>query len=217
MPEELRAAARELQEQCQCQGVKIGWTAPQNLHFTLKFLGDTDAEAMPRLTQVAEEVARSCPAHEVTVATVGAFPSPRQPRVLWVGCTTGAEQLGQLGTRLDQALAQAGLGPGERRGFVPHLTLGRVRGGHDFAELAAHLERLADSVLGDMPVDHFALMQSNLRPGQPPLYVELARLDLPPDEGRGQPGQGLDLLRGQAGSACNLAEGRDGCGRRQGQ
>jgi len=178
LPDEIRAAARELQQECACDEIKIGWTRPQNMHFTLKFLGDTPENRVPKLAEVAEQVAQSCPVHRVTVATVGAFPHTRRPRVIWLGCTDGAAELGHLGTELDRALAQAKLSRREKRDFVPHLTLGRVRGGHNFSELTAQLDRLADRVVGPMPVDHFVLMRSDLQPGQPPVYTELARLDL---------------------------------------
>ncbi len=178
LPDELRTAACELQQECACPDVKIGWTRPQNMHFTLKFLGDIPADRVAKLVEVAAEVAQLRPAHCVTVGTVGAFPNKRRPRVIWIGCTEGADELGRLGTDLDRALAQAKLSQRERRDFVPHLTLGRVRGGRDFGELTTALDRLADRTVGEMVVDHFTLMRSDLQAGQPPVYTELGRFEL---------------------------------------
>ena len=178
LPEELRTAAAELQQECACPSIKIGWTIPQNMHFTLKFLGDTPEGRISKLAQVAGEVAHSHPVHRLTVATVGAFPNKGRPRVIWIGCTAGADELGRLGTNLEGALAQAKLSQRERRDFVPHLTLGRVRGGHDFTELGTMLDRLADRTVGEMAVDHFLLMRSDLQAGQPPVYTELERFEL---------------------------------------
>ncbi len=177
-PEEIRQQAQQIQEQCDCPGLKIGWVAPDRMHFTLRFLGDTSQDCLPQLAEIAGQVARSHPAHRITVAGIGAFPNIHRPRIIWVGCSAGAEQLTALGTELDQALTEAKLAEPEKRDFTPHLTLGRVRKGYDFDELTASLEELGDRVLGQMPVDHFVLMHSDLLPGQAPVYKELNRFEL---------------------------------------
>ncbi len=177
-PEEIKQQARQIQKQCDCPGLKIGWVGPDRMHFTLKFLGDTPEDQLSQLSEVACRVAQSHPAHQVTVAGAGAFPNIRRPRIIWVGCSAGAEQLIALGTELDQALTEAKLAEPEKRDFTPHLTLGRVRKGCDFDELTASLEKLSDRVLGQMPVDHFVLMRSDLQPGQAPVYTELNRFEL---------------------------------------
>jgi len=177
-PEEIKQQAKQIQKQCDCPGLKIGWVGPDRMHFTLKFLGDTPQDQVPQLAEVAQRVARSHSAHQITVAGVGAFPNIRRPRIIWVGCSAGVEQLTALGTELDQALTEAKLAESEKRGFVPHLTLGRVRRGYNFDELTASLEELGDRVLGQMPVDHFVLMHSDLQPGQAPVYAELNRFKI---------------------------------------
>ncbi len=177
-PEEIKQQAQQIQEQCDCPNVKIGWVGPDRMHFTLKFLGDTPQDQVSQLSEVAQKVARSHPVHQITVAGVGAFPNIRRPRIIWVGCSTGAQQLTALGTELDQALTEARLAKPEKRGFVPHLTLGRVRKGYNFDELAASLEKLGDRILGQMPVDHFVLMHSDLQPGRAPVYTEIDRFKI---------------------------------------
>ena len=172
-PEEIKQQAQQIQRQCDCPNVKIGWVGPDRMHFTLKFLGDTPRDQVPQLAEVARRVARLHPVHQVTVAGVGAFPNIRRPRIIWVGCSAEAGELTALGTELDQALAQAKLAKPENRGFVPHLTLGRVRKGYNFDELTASLEALGDCILGQMPVNHFVLMHSDLQPGRAPVYTEL--------------------------------------------
>jgi len=177
-PEEIKQQAQQIQEQCDCPGLKIGWVGPDRMHFTLKFLGDTPEDQLSQLSEVACRVAQSHPAHQITVAGVGAFPNIRRPRIIWVGCSAGTEQLTALGTELDQALTEARLAEPEKRDFTPHLTLGRVRKGYDFDKLTASLEELGDRVLGQMIVDHFVLMHSDLQPGRAPVYTELSRFKL---------------------------------------
>jgi len=184
-PEEIKQQAQQIQKQCDCPGLKIGWVGPEQMHFTLKFLGDTPQDRLPKLAEVAQKMAQSHPPHQVTVAGAGAFPNIRRPRIIWVGCSAGAEQLTALGTELDQALTEARLAEPEKRGFTPHLTLGRVRKGHNFDELTSSLEELGDRVLGQMPVDHFVLMHSDLQPGRAPVYTELNRFKLGKSEDDG--------------------------------
>ena len=177
-PEEIKQQAQQIQEQCDCPGLKISWVGPDRMHFTLKFLGDTPQAQVSQLAEVARRVAQLHPPHQVTVAGAGAFPNIHRPRIIWVGCSTGTQQLAALGTELDQALTEAKLAEPEQRDFVPHLTLGRVRQGRNFDELTASLEELGDRILGQMPVDHFVLMHSDLQPGRAPVYTELNRFKL---------------------------------------
>ena len=176
--EEIKQQAQQIQEQCDCPDLKIGWVGPDRMHFTLIFLGDTPQARVSQLAEVARRAAQLHPPHQVTVAGAGAFPNFRRPRIIWVGCTTGAQQLTALGTELDHALTEAKLAKPEKRGFTPHLTLGRVRKGHNFNELTSSLKELSDCVLGQMPVDHFVLMHCDLQPGRPEIYTELNRFEI---------------------------------------
>lgn len=178
LPDRIRTGAKQLQQNLTCRGVNIGWVQPENLHFTLKFLGEVPTGQVARLADVAEQVAHSLPVHHITVAGVDAFPNVRRPRIIWIGCTEGDQQLRRLGTDLDSALAQAELSEAEKQDFIPHITIGRVRKGRNFDQLTAELEHLAGSAIGQMSVDHFVLMRSDLQPSGPPKYTELARCEL---------------------------------------
>jgi len=81
-PEEIKRQAQQIQSQCDCPNVKIGWVGPDRMHFTLKFLGDTPEEHVPQLAEVAREVAQLHSAHQLTVAGVGAFPNIHRPRII---------------------------------------------------------------------------------------------------------------------------------------
>lgn len=171
--EEAVAAQQELY----FRDVELKWVEPQNLHFTLKFLGDTPEERIPALAQVARAVAARTAPFEVKVQRLGYFPEGRRPQVIWAGCTVGGEEFAALGRELDAALAAAGLAEADRRPFVPHLTLGRVRGGRNLRELAEALAANAERELGAMRVERFLLMQSELR-REGPVYAEVGRFEL---------------------------------------
>lgn len=107
-------------------------------HLTLCFLGEVAADRTDGISSRLEKVARESAPFVLRLEGVGAFPSAARPRVVWVGVTTGREEIGDLARRVRTALAEvAGAPEGE---FVPHLTLFRVRSPRD---RAAALELLA--------------------------------------------------------------------------
>jgi 2'-5' RNA ligase len=108
--------------------------------------------------------------------SVGAFPQPARPRVVWAGVAEGAAELKDLQGRVDRELAREGFAS-DRRPFVPHVTLFRVRSAAD-AERARRLVRdLAELELGRGTVREVELKESVLTP-QRAIHRSLARVAL---------------------------------------
>jgi 2'-5' RNA ligase len=155
----------------------VGWTRPEHLHLTLRFLGETPADRIPELHEraggIARELANMGANLELTLAGLGAFPSLREPRVLWLG-VVGADlaRLAGLAEALDAAAVQLGF-PAEARPFRPHLTLGRVRSQRGGADLARALRTEAERE--SPPVEwvarEFRLMESRPGPGGSEYHV----------------------------------------------
>src|SRR5690242_19950978 len=128
LPEEIKAELRRQQAaiRAACAGTsrdrEIGWTRPEGVHLTLKFLGETD-----QVNQVIEAVGALGPFEKfsVEVKGFGFFPDARRPRVLWTGLEA-PDGLKELAGRVERAVEKLGFAP-ERRGFTPHLTLARFR------------------------------------------------------------------------------------------
>src|SRR2546430_5286414 len=104
----------------------VAWVAPENLHLTLKFLGQVREARTAELVAAIAQATSGFAAFEATVAGLGAFPTPTRPRVIWAGVGRGADALVGLAGRVDEALAALGF-EREPRPFSPHATLGRVR------------------------------------------------------------------------------------------
>jgi 2'-5' RNA ligase len=143
----------------------VRWVRPEGIHLTLKFLGDTPAA---QVAQIAEAMCAACEGHAlfaISVGGMGCFPNVRRPRVLWVGVEEPTGALSRLQADVERALQPLGY-PRERRGFSPHLTLGRIRGrDRDAVEaLGAYVAR-ARVRLGAMEVDEVHLIRSELLPG----------------------------------------------------
>lgn len=115
-----RDAMRDLED-------RVRWTRLENVHLTLKFLGEVSDEKLKQVSAALREVCASHTPFDASLASIGAFPSERRARVVWAGTGAGSEELGVLAADVEAALESLGFGR-EGRAFVPHATLGRVRG-----------------------------------------------------------------------------------------
>jgi len=138
----------------------ITWTRPEQLHLTLRFLGDVPVALLePLATRLA---AVRVEPFILPVAGVGSFPPKRSPHVLWCGVGRGHTRLHQLRQRLDDAILGAGLNP-DLRTFSPHITLARC--GDTSAEAAGQwLQAQQDFEAPPFRVASFNLYASELTP-----------------------------------------------------
>ena len=106
----------------------ISWVKSENLHFTLKFLGDTPVAVVPEIAAALGEICSRYEPVRAKISGSGVFPNEKRPRVLWLGCQVETASLGELAAEIDAACGRFGFQP-EARAFAPHLTIGRVREG----------------------------------------------------------------------------------------
>ncbi len=157
-------------------GPNVKWVEPENLHWTLQFLGDLKDEEIAEVCRRVQKVVADIEAFSITAAGVGAFPKPDRPRVLWLGADEGAESFCQLQAAIEQNLEGMGF-RGENRRFMPHLTLGRVGPADNHAALGEGLSALGDLRGGQMFVDEVTIYESEAQRSGPK-YVPLAHLRL---------------------------------------
>ena len=156
---------------------QVKWVEAENLHLSLKFLGDTPSDLVPRMTDVACEVAGRHPAFPFLLRGVGAFPNAQAPRVIWIGLAAGRDPLAALADDLDAALEYAAVARRETRPFEAHLTLGRVKLPEHNDALARTIAGANELEAGRVQCNHFLLMRSELsRRG--PTYSVLRQFDL---------------------------------------
>jgi 2'-5' RNA ligase len=158
----------------------VAWTARDNVHLTLKFLGEVEGGRLEALGEALAPAAASCPSFSLAIERLGAFPSLSRPRVLWAGVGEGAGAAGALAGLVDAALAPLGFPP-ETRPFSAHVTLGRVRTPRADRPLAEALDR--GGAFGRQPVNRVSLMRSELSP-RGARYTELAGFPLGPEATR---------------------------------
>lgn len=153
LPDEVKRHMVELQGEV--QGVR--WVPTEQMHLTLRFLGDTGEATLQRLCD--ELVAVAFAPFTFDAAGTGCFPSRKKPRVLWAGVSAG-EELTRLQHEIEQRVQALGFEP-ENKPFHPHITLGRCKAA-DPGHVSRFLDRNRDRQLGSVAVTSFSLFSSTL-------------------------------------------------------
>lgn len=126
LPEAVTETLSAIQEKLKPGNSGIIWTKPQNLHLTVKFLGEISKDKLEKIKGIAEETARATPVFRLKLEKLGAFPCPRASRIIWAGSEQAPAALKQLAANLDNRLSKAGV-PEEKRDFRAHVTIGRLK------------------------------------------------------------------------------------------
>jgi 2'-5' RNA ligase len=168
--DELAAKFTEVRRILEAARADIKFVEPENVHLTLKFLGEIE----PSLVEEASQAIKGTSFQPFTarIEGTGVFPNLRRPRVVWAGITEGVSQLAEIWNDVDARLSLLGF-ERERRGFSPHITIGRVRSGRNRDRLVQELSSLSDYAFGDLQVDRVTLKKSVLTP-RGPVYTTLA-------------------------------------------
>jgi RNA 2',3'-cyclic 3'-phosphodiesterase len=135
-----------------------------NIHLTLKFLGDITPAKLAEIKNALSKV-RFEP-FSLEIKGAGAFPNLKRMNVIWIGVGEGWSKVEQIFEQTETLLHEIGFSR-ETRPFSPHITIARVRTGRKRDELAAFLEHLADESFGTLNAEHMRLKQSLLAPSGP--------------------------------------------------
>ena len=170
--ENLKKNISEVQQQAKKLAPDVKWVAPENLHVTLKFLGDLREDEIPDVCTAVEDAVRPFSAFDLSMSKLGVFPSPARARVVWVGIEEGREQLIELASGVDKRLTEMGFGKDDKP-FKAHITIGRVKEGRHPGKLIEGMADIDADDLGVQRVDSVVVMQSELlREG--PIYSPLS-------------------------------------------
>ncbi|GJM41871.1 MAG: RNA 2',3'-cyclic phosphodiesterase [Ardenticatenaceae bacterium] len=137
----------------------VRWVQREQMHLTLRFLGDTAVSQLPKLRQEITQVAARYQPIQLRLSGVGAFPQQKRPRVVWAGLAGNLEPLREMQAKLEDQIVAMGW-VREKRPFNPHITLGRVKNAQQARGLAWDVE-LAEIEFGVTAVQ---LVESELRP-----------------------------------------------------
>ena len=160
---EIRAALTRIESHLKYSGADVKWVSPENIHLTLKFLGEITEEKYEEVKVSLDEVAKTVAPFEISLKNIGAFPNIDFPRVLWVGLDKGAKESTELAKRVDNALSKIGFEK-EARAFAAHLTIGRVRSSKNKPALTENIAKHPVEIAKSHIASSVILFHSELTP-----------------------------------------------------
>jgi 2'-5' RNA ligase len=137
-----------------------------NMHFTVQFLGEVSEEIIGKISDVLNSIEFS--AFSITFGSIGVFPKPNSPRVIWIGVTDGINELEKLAEMICSKLSDIGFSPDKK--FKPHVTIFRVK--NKIEDLPSRLEKFSSCSFGKQLVSEIKLKKSELT-YQGPIYTDL--------------------------------------------
>ncbi|MCX7715931.1 MAG: RNA 2',3'-cyclic phosphodiesterase [Endomicrobia bacterium] len=149
---------------------KISWVKKENLHITLKFLGEIDEKQVEIVKTVLKEILQNKKGFLVSVEGVCVFPKINSPRVIWLGIKEGKDELKTLANLIEEELYKNGF-PKESKEFTAHLTIARIKQIKRLEEVRNYVEKYKNYPFGISRVKDITFFQSILKPEGPEYRV----------------------------------------------
>lgn len=182
LPEDVLTTLGRIQDHFKKYRLNFRWVRPENIHLTLKFLGNVQTKDIQKVERVLSELTPAHAVFELRGAGIGVFPNLKNPRVLWAGVGGAAESLRSLQKTIEDRLEDQGFAR-ENRPFKGHLTLGRAKGGCDTRRVMEAMAACEAFAAPAFTVRRLTFFKSDLQKGGP-VYTRLAIAPLaetPPD------------------------------------
>ena len=158
----------EIQKMLAEANALVKFVEPENLHFTFKFLGDITPEKAKAILEMAEEKVKNYSPFNITIKGTGVFPNLGYIRVIWLG-VENTEEFSKMQEDFDKEFVNMGFN--KERSYIPHLTVGRVKGVQNKELLVSVVKELENIEVGTMKVDRLILKESDLTPVGP-IYTD---------------------------------------------
>jgi len=160
----------------------VRWVAYENIHITVKFLGNIDAKMLPALINSIDNVLSCFSPFRIQIGNVGAFPTVKKPRILFVCIQDKENNLLKIFERLEKGIEEYGI-KRDTKNYVGHITIGRTKSQKNLRKLIDLLQADSDRFFGQEKVRHISLIQSELTPDGP-IYTTIKKFQLYENEYR---------------------------------
>ena len=137
-----------------------------NMHFTVQFLGEVSEEMVGKISDALNSIEFS--SFSISFASIGVFPKPNSPRVIWIGTDDGINELEKLAEMIHSKMSHLGFSPDKK--FKPHVTIFRVK--NKIEDLSSKLEKFSSCSFGKQLVSEIKLKKSELT-STGPIYTDL--------------------------------------------
>ena len=165
----------EFEKEIKETGANVKLVEPENVHITLKFLGDTNESQIDEIDKIMKDAVKEIDPFNIQLKGAGVFPNQNYIKVIWMGIKQG-EPIGVIASKIDEQLSKIGFKK-EKRGFSPHLTIARVKSAKGKDEILHVIEKYRDVQFVDIRVDSIKLKKSDLTP-KGPIYTTLIDVKL---------------------------------------
>jgi len=152
----------------------VKFVEPENLHLTFKFFGNIIEEKIKEIIALSDDKVKKYSPFELSMRGLGVFPNLGYIRVLWIGLVD-PEPFSRMQMDFDEDFVKMGFK--KERSYIPHLTIGRVKGARNKDALVSKIKELEDVEIGDMNVNKLILKKSELTPSGP-IYTTLKEFNL---------------------------------------
>jgi len=174
MREEVGILQNRIRTKARLDKFEASWVKPEQMHLTLKFLGEVEEEKIEEVNRIAAEVAAAHTAFSVDIRQVGTFGRPI--KIVWLGMGERSRELKNLQKDLDDRYVAIGF-PKEDRDFTGHLTLCRIKTFKASRIVEPIVQKYADTQLGNQEVAAVCVYKSELTPDGP-VYTLLQKSEL---------------------------------------
>jgi len=157
-----------IQDELKRTNADVKWVEPENIHLTLKFLGNIEEKKIEEIKRILEKISQKYARFLIELSTIGCFPKIDYPKVIWVGIEKGKLELSEIFSELEDELKKIGFEK-EKRGFSAHITIGRMRSNLNRIRLVEEIKNKKDFPRLNSLVDRIILFKSNLT-SKGPIY-----------------------------------------------
>lgn len=165
----------EFENEIKKTGADVKLVETENVHVTLKFLGDTEEVLVDGIEKIMNNAVKETKSFNIQLKGTGVFPNQNYIKVIWVGIEHG-DPIGAIAHEIDDKLSKLGFEK-EKRGFSPHLTIARVKTSKNKEKLLQIIEKYRDVEFTDIKVDSVKLKKSDLTP-KGPIYTTLKEVKI---------------------------------------
>ena len=165
----------EFEREIKNTGANVKLVEPENIHLTLKFLGDSDESLIDSIEEIMNDSVEDTQPFEINLKGAGVFPNERYIKVIWIGIQDG-EQIAPIAKKIDEKVSKLGFEK-EKRRFSSHLTIGRVKTAKNKDKLLQIIEKYRDVQFAKIKINFIKLKKSELTP-KGPIYTTLKEIKI---------------------------------------
>ncbi len=165
----------DLINEIKSSGANIKTVEPENIHITLKFLGDTNEEKIDRINEIILTSIKGIKPFDIKLKSTGFFPNQNYIKIIWIGIEN-TNQMQIIAEKIDEELSKIGFNK-EKRKFSAHLTIGRIRSAQNKDNLIQIINKYKDVEFASIKVDKVKLKKSVLT-SKGPIYSTLKEAEI---------------------------------------